>query len=103
MYGLFGKMQAQPGQRDALVSHLLRAAEMLRDMDGCYLYVINLATDDPDGIWVNEVWRSQAAHQDSLKHEVIQQLIAVARPLIAAMPERIEVTPLGGKGVPNST
>ncbi len=99
MYGLFGKMQAQPGKRDVLAGHLLRAAEMLRNLDGCYLYIINLATDDSDGIWVNEVWRSQADHQASLTHEAIRNLIAVARPLIAAMPERFEVTPLGGKGL----
>lgn len=103
MYGLFGKMRAQPGQRDELVAHLLRAASLLHDLDGCYLYVINSDPNDPDGIWVNEVWRSEADHQASLEHAEVKALIVSARPLIAEMPLRIEVTPLGGKGLPVST
>ena len=92
MYGLFGKMRAVSGQRDALVAHLLNAAELLRDLDGCYLYIINTDPTDPDGIWVNEVWRSQADHQASLTHDAVKTLIANARPIIAEMPQHFVVT-----------
>jgi quinol monooxygenase YgiN len=102
MYGLFGKMRAVSGQRDVLIGHLLHAAELLRDLEGCYLYVINSDPTDPDGIWVNEIWRSQDDHRASLTHEAVINLIAVARPIIADMPQRFEVTPLGGKGLPDS-
>jgi quinol monooxygenase YgiN len=102
MYGLFGKMRSVSGQRDALVAHLLHAADLLRDLDGCYLYIINIDPTDPDGIWVNEVWRSQADHQGSLTHDAVKALIANARPLIAEMPQRFEVMPIGGKGLPDS-
>ncbi len=101
MYGLFGKMRAHPGQRDALLNHLLDSVALLHDLEGCYVYVISAAPDDPDGIWVNEVWRSQDDHRASLTHPAIINLIAAARPLIAEMPIRIEVTPLGGKGIPS--
>ncbi len=100
MYGLFGNMQAQPGQREALLGHLLHAAALLRDLDGCYHYVVGSDPHDPDGIWISEVWRTPEDHQGSLTHPAIQQLISVARPLIAAMPQRFEYTPLGGKGLP---
>lgn len=102
VYGLYGKFRAQPGQRDALLDHLLRGAEALRDFEGCYLYVIGAAMDDPDGVWVTEVWRSQDDHQASLALPAVRDVIAAARPLIADMPERIEVTPLGGKGLPRA-
>jgi quinol monooxygenase YgiN len=102
MYGLFGKMRSCPGQRDALIAHLLHAADLLRDLDGCYLYIVSSALDDADGIWVTEMWRSQADHQASLTHQAVRDLIAVARPLIAEMPERFEFTPLGGKGLPET-
>lgn len=102
MYGLCGKMVAQPGQRTALAGHLLHAAQMLRDLEGCLLYTIHEDPADADGLWVYEAWRSQADHQASLAHPAIQGLIAVARPLIAGMPQRIELTPLGGKGLPNA-
>lgn len=100
MYGLFGKITAQAGQRDALIDILLNAATALQELDGCYLYIINIDPTDPDAIWVNEVWRSQADHQASLSHEAIKTLITNGRPLIAGMSDRHEVTPLGGKGLP---
>ena len=102
MFGLYGKMKAHPGQRDALIERLLDAAESLRDMEGCYLYVINSATDDPDAIWIYEVWRSQADHQASLSNVAVKALIASARPLIAGMSDRMELVPLGGKGIPEA-
>lgn len=100
MYGLFGKMRAHPGQREALIGHLLHAANLLRELEGCYLYVVSSADDDADGIWVTEVWTSRDEHQNSLTHDAIKSLIAVARPLIADMPQRFEFTPVGGKGLP---
>jgi quinol monooxygenase YgiN len=102
MYGLHGNMRAQPGQRDALVGHLLRAAELLRDFETCYLYIIGTDASDADGIWVTEIWASEMDHRASLTHQSVQALIAAARPLIAEMPVRIETMPVGGKGLPAS-
>ncbi len=102
MFGLFGKMRANPGQRNKLIDVLLNAADALREFDGCYLYIVSTASDDPDGIWVQEVWRSQADHQASLSLDSAKALIASARPLIADMPVRFEVTPVGGKGLPSA-
>jgi quinol monooxygenase YgiN len=100
MYGLQGKIRATPDQREALLGHLLEAARLLSALDGCYLYVVSRATDDPEGIWVTEVWRSQADHQASLTHDAIKNLIAAARLLIASMSDRSEFAPAGGKGLP---
>jgi len=95
-------MKATAGQRDALIGYLMQAANGMREIDGCYLYIINSDPADPDAIWVTEVWRSQADHQASLSLEGTKALIAQARPLIAEMSQRIEVVPLGGKGLPNT-
>jgi len=102
MYGLHGKMKAQAGQRDALLNILLAAAKGLQGYEGCYVYIVSSAPDDPDGIWVTEVWRSQADHQASLALESTQTLIASARPLIAGFSDRVEFTPIGGKGLPDT-
>ena len=99
MFGLVGKIKAHDGQRDALVNHLLQGADALREVEGCYLYVICADLADPHGVWVMEVWRSQADHQGSLNLDAIQRIIASARPLIAGMGERFELQPLGGKGL----
>lgn len=99
MYGLIGNMKAHPGQREALTKLLLKSANDLREMDGCYLYVISNATDDPDTIWITEAWRSKADHDASLQREDVRAVIASARPLIASL-NGFEITPLGGKGLP---
>ncbi len=99
MYGLIGKMTAHPGQRESLTNALLKSANDLRDMEGCYLYVISNATDDADTIWITEAWRSKEDHDASLQREDVRAVITAARPLIAAM-EGFEIAPLGGVGIP---
>jgi quinol monooxygenase YgiN len=98
-FGMYGKIIAQPGQRDALVAILLEAAAALRQVPGCEVYIVNVSPTEPDAIWVTEVWRSAADHAASLALEETKAQIQRGRPLIAGG-ERIEVVPLGGKGLP---
>lgn len=98
-YGLFGKLIAQPGQRDALVEVLLAAAEALRGAPGCEQYVVSIAESEAEAVWVSEVWASREAHDASLAREDVRVLIGRGRPLIAGMGERFEVLPLGGVGL----
>jgi len=100
MYGLFGKMKSQAGKREDLLALLMQAASNAPAMPGCYVYIINSDPNDPDGIWVYEVWRSQTDHQASLSLDSVRALIASARPLIASFGERFELTPIGGMGLP---
>lgn len=93
MYGLHGKMKAQPGQRDALLDILTKTAD--DGMPGCLMYLISTANDDPDGLWVTEIWQSQADHRASLDLDSVKALIA-------GMSDRSEFTPLGGIGMPES-
>lgn len=102
MYGLTGKMIAQPGQRETLIGYLMQAANGMDTVDGCYMYVVASADDDPNGIWISEVWRDKAAHDASLQIEGTQELIVKARPLIAGFGERFESTVIGGKGLPDN-
>jgi quinol monooxygenase YgiN/quercetin dioxygenase-like cupin family protein len=95
------KFTAQPGRGNELAELLLRVADSLRDIAGCELYVINRAQDDPDQIWVTELWLSQEALDASLRQlqtEAGQAQIAQVTALLASPPERIELEPLGGVG-----
>ncbi len=96
MYGLIGKMLAQPGQRDALAAILL---EGLVGMPGCLSYVVAADPTNFDALWITEVWVSQQAHRDSLSLPSVQAAIARGRPLIAGFGERFETNPLGGVGI----
>lgn len=95
---MYGKLTASPGKRDELVSLLLEASRSLKDMVGCELYIINESEDDPDTIWVTELWSNAEAHADSLKNEDVLAVIQRARPLIAGV-EPVRLRPVGGKGL----
>ncbi len=96
MYGLIGKINAVPGERDALIAILL---EGLVGMPGCLSYIVARDTAGPDGIWVTEVWDNQESHRASLALPAVQAAIAKGRPLIAGFGERMETQPVGGHGL----
>ena len=98
-YGCYVKFTARPGQRDALVEHLLRAADGVAQVAGCEVYLINTSPTEPETVWVTEVWKSQQAHDASLALEGAQELIKHVVPLLAGPPEKIDVVPVGGKGM----
>ena len=97
MYGLIGKINCVPGQRDAFAALLLDGTG---DMPGCFSYVIAADPSDENGLWITEVWDSQASHKASLSLPSVQAAIAKGRPMIAGFSNRAETTPLGGIGLP---
>lgn len=96
MYGLIGKMSAVAGKRDELVAILM---EGIHDMPGCLSYVIAHDPADADGIWITEVWDSEASHKASLSLPVVKQAIARGKPLIAGFSNGAITTPIGGHGL----
>jgi quinol monooxygenase YgiN len=96
MYGLIGKMLAQPGRREDLLALLLAGNA---PMPGCHSYVIARDPASEDGIWITEAWDSRDSHAASLQLPQVQATIAKARPLIAGFGERFETEPLGGTGL----
>ena len=96
MYGLIGKILATPGKRDALIDILLQGTTT---MPGCRSYIIARDPEDAQGIWVTEVWDSEASHKASLTLPSVQQAIAQGKPLIAGFSERRVTQPVGGHGL----
>ncbi len=96
MYGLIGKIIAQPGQREALAKILIAGAA---DLPGCLSYIVANDLADPDAIWITEVWEGQASHQASLSLPAVQAAISSGRSLIAGFGERFETSPIGGQGI----
>ena len=97
MFGLIGKMRAQPGKRDALVAILLRSSDA---MPGCLNYIVARDPADPDAIWITEVWVDTASHKASLGLQSVQAAIAEARPMIAGFDSSVPTEPVGGVGIP---
>jgi quinol monooxygenase YgiN len=72
---------------------------MLGDMPECELYIVNIVPDEPDAIWVTELWANEEAHAKSLERDDVRGLIQRGMPLIAGMSEQMTLTPVGGKGI----
>jgi len=96
MYGLIAKINVVPGKRDVLAAIMLKGT---KDMPGCLSYVVAADPEDPDGLWITEVWDSRESHQASLKLPAVQEAIAKGRPLIAGFSNRVETVPIGGHGL----
>lgn len=98
-YGRCGKIIATSGNGDALAGYLLDAASALQDVGGCHLYVVSRDPTEVEAVWVVEFWESAEAHRASLELTAVRELIARARPIIAAMDEALELQAVGGKGL----
>ncbi|MBM7565227.1 putative quinol monooxygenase [Paenibacillus sacheonensis] len=98
-FGLSGKMMAQPGKRDELATLLLEATAAMKDVKDCQVYIVSVLPEEPDAIWITEVWSSAEAHQASLALDTTRAMIQRAKPLIAGFEQQIRHVPLGGIGV----
>ena len=98
--GRYVRMEALPGQGAALAEALLRVAANVGDSPACELYLVNASADEPDVVWITEVWRDRAGADAALGGELGEAGIGDVVPLLAAPPDLIEVAPLGGPGLP---
>ena len=98
-YGLYGKIAAKEGKIDELTDILLQASKGIAEVKGCHLYVVSRSSEEPNSVWVYEVWDSKEDHDDSLKLESTQRLIAQAMPLLHGKQEGKSFEVMGGLGV----
>ncbi|MEW4370860.1 putative quinol monooxygenase [Paenibacillus sp. JQZ6Y-1] len=101
-FGLFGTFTVQEGQRDQMVTILLDAATSMESLPECEIYTVSIADNEPNAVYVYEVWRNQEAHQASLTLEATQTLIQRAKPIITGMKRISTLQPIGGKGLRNT-
>jgi len=95
LYGMIGKIKAQPGKRAELIALLSGGTG---DMPGCVAYLIAEDVKDAEGIWITEIWQTRQHHADSLKLPAVQAAIAKGRPLIAGFETHVETRPVRGVG-----
>jgi len=100
MYLLHGKLTAKAGRSNELADILLEASRLVSTTKGCKLYVIGRDQNDPDAVYVTEIWESKEDHDNSLKAEGVRELIMKAMPIIAGAPQKgQELDILGGAGI----
>jgi quinol monooxygenase YgiN len=97
-YGYLGTMRTRPGQRDEVVRSLVDGADALTAA-GCRLYVVSVSEEDPDCIWINEVWESKEKHDASLQLPEVRAAIQATMPKLTGEFTSQELRVIGGLGV----
>lgn len=77
-----GTLGAQPGRRDELVAILTRRSADLAAA-GCLLYEVGTNDEQPDTVFVAELWGSSEQHQASLQLDSVRAAITEAMPLLS--------------------
>ncbi len=67
---------------------------------GCALCAVNLAQDDPDVVWVTEIWTSPEARRGCLELPRLKRVFAEAAALLAGEPSEVALSVVGGLGLP---
>lgn len=99
LFGVYGRLEANAGERETLVALLSEAATLLNSEDGCLLYIVNRSNDNAHDVWVTELWLDEQRHAASLERDDVRSVIGRARPLIADM-SQIRLSPAAGIGLP---
>ena len=99
-YLLHGKFTAKTGLADELANILIEASQLVSTAKGCKLYVVSRDKNDPNSVYVTEIWDSKDDHDNSLKIEGVRELIMKAIPMIDGQPQKgQELEILGGTGI----
>jgi quinol monooxygenase YgiN len=77
-----GTLGTSPGRRDEHVAILTRRSDRLRQL-GCSLYEVGVNDDEPDTVYVVELWDSEDSHRRSLDHPDVTASIETARSLLS--------------------
>src|SRR5919197_3574166 len=86
-HGIYVRFHALPGRGDALIATLLDGIYAFGEMPACELCLVNRAPDDPDVVYVTEVWSSRAEHEAFAARDDVQAFIRVVHALAAEPPQ----------------
>jgi quinol monooxygenase YgiN len=87
MFSVYGRMTALPGRRDALSAVLLDGFRAGGDASGLLGYGINTAFEDPDTIWLTQLWTDKEAHDATTRSEPVAAVSRRVPPLLVRQPE----------------
>jgi len=76
-----GTLGTLPGKPDEIIALLTHTNDDLRN-SGCLLYEVGVNDDEPNTVFVAELWESAEAHQASLQLPSVRAAIAAAMPLL---------------------
>jgi quinol monooxygenase YgiN len=80
-------MTALPGRRDELIALLVEGFRAGGEDSGLLTYSVNTAFDDPDTVWLTQLWTDKDAHDATTRSEPVAAVSRRLPPLLAGQPE----------------
>ncbi len=96
MFGLIGDFTALPGKREEMIRLIIAGT---RNVPGCLNYIVSRDFEDPDKLWITEVWETRESHKASVFFPTVAAAIDGVMPLMARMGHLVEIEPVGGVGL----
>ena len=92
---------AKAGSGDELARLLVAVADGLRETPGCIAWIVSRNAEEPDEVWVQELWEGEEAAEAALAadDEGDGPEPADVMALCAGRPSRTDLIPVGGVGV----
>ncbi|MDQ6649213.1 MAG: antibiotic biosynthesis monooxygenase [Actinomycetota bacterium] len=93
------KIMAQDGRRDEVLAVLRRIVEAADEEPGTEVYAVNTQDDEPNVIWIYELYADQAARESHGASETMKQVGAAVRELAAAPAQILALSPVSAVGL----
>lgn len=98
-FALLNRLIAKPGERDRVIQKLIESGKLFDSNDACILYLVAASEEDPDVIWVVDLWTTEGAHARALRAPELRPHVSETIPLLEGPPEQIKLNLRGGKGI----
>jgi quinol monooxygenase YgiN len=98
-FAVIARIPLQEGAKDDFVTAFGRAIANAEAEDGTLQYVLHADAEDPDLMWVYELYADRAALDAHLRSEAMRSLLPTLGPYIAGRADIRVVEPLTGKGL----
>ena len=99
-YALLNRLTTKPGQRERVVELLLESGRLFDDNPSCHLYLVSESADEPDIVWVVDLWTSEAEHAAALKAPELRPFVEATVPLLEGPPHQLRCIRPGGRVCP---
>jgi quinol monooxygenase YgiN len=87
MFSVYGRLTAHPGRRDELIALLHEGFRAGGDGSGLLTYTINTVPDEPDTIWMTQLWADKEAHDATTRSAPVAAVSQRLPALLATQPE----------------
>lgn len=83
-----GCLVAKEGFSEELIRILIDASKLCKRNFSCFSYIISTDPNEPEKIWVTEIWESEPEMNKALADKEILDLITKAIPLLKEQPTK---------------